>query len=311
MNFVKTLLFICLSMLITKNLIAFENKILFKVDKEIITSIDIFNQSRYLTTLNTDLKNFNNEEIFELSKNIIIREKIKKIKLERSNINLNIGEKNLNSYINAFYSPQGIYNLNDYKSFLNSIELNHDAMIEKLNIEIAWNRLIFEKFSSKLRINQDDLKKKIMKNKNKKISSYLLSEIVFEASNKSQIENRYQKIISDIKNFGFKKAAIINSNSNTSKNGGEIGWIEETSINNKILKEIKKLKINEFSKPIIIPDGFLIIIFKDKKYTEKTLEYNVDEELKKLIQINTNQQLNQYSKIYFNKIKNEVKINEY
>ena len=298
-------------MLITKNLIAFENKILFKVDKEIITSIDIFNQSRYLTTLNTDLKNFNNEEIFELSKNIIIREKIKKIKLERSNINLNIGEKNLNSYINAFYSPQGIYNLNDYKSFLNSIELNHDAMIEKLNIEIAWNRLIFEKFSSKLRINQDDLKKKIMKNKNKKISSYLLSEIVFEASNKSQIENRYQKIISDIKNFGFKKAAIINSNSNTSKNGGEIGWIEETSINNKILKEIKKLKINEFSKPIIIPDGFLIIIFKDKKYTEKTLEYNVDEELKKLIQINTNQQLNQYSKIYFNKIKNEVKINEY
>ena len=292
-------------------MIAFENKILFKVDKEIITSIDIFNQSRYLTTLNTDLKNFNNEEIFELSKNIIIREKIKKIKLERSNINLNIGEKNLNSYINAFYSPQGIYNLNDYKSFLNSIELNHDAMIEKLNIEIAWNRLIFEKFSSKLRINQDDLKKKIMKNKNKKISSYLLSEIVFEASNKSQIENRYQKIISDIKNFGFKKAAIINSNSNTSKNGGEIGWIEETSINNKILKEIKKLKINEFSKPIIIPDGFLIIIFKDKKYTEKTLEYNVDEELKKLIQINTNQQLNQYSKIYFNKIKNEVKINEY
>ena len=184
-------------------------------------------------------------------------------------------------------------------------------MIEKLNIEIAWNRLIFEKFSSKLRINQDDLKKKIMKNKNKKISSYLLSEIVFEASNKNQIENKYQKIISDIKNFGFKKAAIINSNSNTSKNGGEIGWIEETSINNKILKEIKKLKINEVSKPIIIPDGFLIIIFQDQKFTEKTLEYNVDEELEKLIQINTNQQLNQYSKIYFNKVKNEVKINEY
>ena len=311
MNFIKILLFVCLSMLITKNLIAFENKILFKVDNEVITSIDIFNQSRYLTTLNPDLKNLNNEEIFELSKNIIIREKIKKIKLERSNVNLNFSEKNLSSYINAFYSQQGIYNLNDYESFLNSIELNYDAMIEKLNIEIAWNRLIFEKFSSKLRINQDDLKKKIIKNKNKKISSYLLSEIVFEASNKNQIENRYQKIVSDIKNFGFKKAAIINSNSNTSKNGGEIGWIEETSINNKILKEIKKLKINEFSKPIIIPDGFLIIIFKDKKFTEKSLKYNVDEELKKLIQINTNQQLNQYSKIYFNKVKNEVKINEY
>ncbi len=311
MNFIKTLVFMCLSMLITKNLIAFENKILFKVDNEVITSIDIFNQSRYLTTLNSDLKSLNNEEIFELSKNIIIKEKIKKIKLEKSNINLNLAEKNLNSYINAFYSKQGIYNLNDYKSFLNSIELNHDVMIEKLNIEIAWNSLIFEKFSSKLRINQDDLKKKIMKNKNKKISSYLLSEIVFEASNKNQIENTYKKIVSDIKNFGFKKAAIINSNSNTSKNGGEIGWIEETSINNKILKEIKKLKINEFSKPIIIPDGFLIIIFSDKKFTEKTLVYNVDEELKKLIQINTNQQLNQYSKIYFNKVKNEVKINEY
>ena len=117
MNFIRTLLFISLSILITKNLIAFENKILFKVDNELITSIDIFNQSRYLTTLNSDLKSLNNEEIFELSKNIIIKEKIKKIKLEKSNINLNLAEKNLNSYINAFYSKQGIYNLNDYKLF--------------------------------------------------------------------------------------------------------------------------------------------------------------------------------------------------
>ncbi len=311
MNFTKTLFFICLSTVICKNLIAFENKILFKVDNEVITSIDIFNQSRYLTSLDPDLKNLTNEEIFELSKNTIIREKIKKINLEKNNINLNLGEKNLNPYIKALYSSRGIYNLNDYKSFLNSIELNHDTMFKKLNIEIAWNSLIFEKFSSKLKINQDDLKQKIIKNKNKNISSYLLSEIVFEASNKNQIENNYQKIVSDIKNLGFKKAAMINSISNTSKNGGEIGWIEETSINNKILKEIKNLKINEFSKPIIIPNGFLIIIFQDKKFIERNLEYDVDEELKKLIRINTNQQLTQYSNIYFNKVKKEVKINEY
>ena len=58
---------------------AIENKILFKVDNQIITTIDIFNEINYLKILNPEIQNLNEQRLFEISKNSLIREKIKKL----------------------------------------------------------------------------------------------------------------------------------------------------------------------------------------------------------------------------------------
>ena len=71
------ILLILFFLILNKNTTALENRILVKVDNKLITSIDIYNQSRYLTTLDPDLKKFGDNQIFELSKNILIKEKIK------------------------------------------------------------------------------------------------------------------------------------------------------------------------------------------------------------------------------------------
>ena len=292
-----------------QNVFSIENKILFKIDGELITSIDIYNKSKYLTALDPDIKNLNQEEIFELSKNLLIREKIKKITIQKEEIDLYTEDKILNSYIKSIFSSKNINNLQDYKNFTKNLNLNFDTMRDSLIIEILWNNLIFKKYSSKIKINKDELRSEIKNLQNQDIVSYLLSEIVFQASNKSEIQVKFNEIKSDIQKQGFKQAAFIHSIADSSGNGGDIGWINQNSLNKKILKIVNNLNIGEISEPILIPSGFLILMLKEKKNSKRKLD--VDTELNDLIRLRTNQQLNQYSNIFFNKIKKEIQINAF
>jgi len=57
-----------------------------------------------------------------------------------------------------------------------------------------------------------------------------------------------------------------------------------------------------------VPSGFLILQINDMKNTK--IEIDIDKEFKKLENYEKNNQLNQYSKIYFNKVKKDLEINE-
>ena len=61
----------------------FENKILFKINNEIITSLDLLDEIEYIKLLNKQLVKLDNEKIFEIAKNSAIREKIKIIELSK------------------------------------------------------------------------------------------------------------------------------------------------------------------------------------------------------------------------------------
>ncbi len=300
----KILLILCF-LILNKNATAIENRILVKVDNKLITTIDVYNQSRYLAILDPNLKKFDDNQIFELSKNILIKEKIKKIELEKQKIDMDIKDEKLNSYVNSIFRSKKIYSVSDYRDFINSMDFNYEQMREKLVIEFLWNNLIFKKYSSNIKIDKNELKELV---KNKKIKSYLLSEIVFDAKNKNEINEKYQKIKFDIDNQGFKKAALIHSVANSASNGGNIGWIKENSLNKKILEVVNKLEINKYSKPISLPGGFLVVMLKDKQSVTSNLDPK--KELNSLVQFKTNQQLNQFSSMHFNKVKKEIQINE-
>ena len=304
MKFKKYISFIFFLFICAQNTIALENKILIKIDQELITSVDIYNQSKYLIALNEEMRKLKDEKLFEISKNFLIREKIKKITLNSQNKELKINDQILNSYIKSSFGSKKINNLRDYRRFVESIDLEFDYMKEKLMIELLWNNLIFNKFSSKIKINKNDLKKEILSRENKYIVSYLLHEIVFEASTKTEIKSKYEVIQNNINEVGFENTALIYSISDTSTNGGYLGWINESSLNNQVLKEIINLKIGENSSPILVPGGFLILKIEDKKTEER--EIDLEKELNNLVRIKSNQQLNEYSNIYFNKIKKDV-----
>ena len=79
-------------------------------------------------------------------------------------------------------------------------------------------------------------------------------------------------------------------------------------MSSKIKKIIKKIKIGNYSKPIVVPGGFLILSIEDIREVENDFDLNT--EINKIIKEKTNEQLNQFSNIYFKKIKKDVTINE-
>ena len=307
--FLKLLLKLILILLIfNSNIFAIENKILFKVENQIITSLDIESEYKYLIALNPNLKRSNKSDIIALSKRSIIQEKIKKIEVENNFNNPKIPEEFINQILRNVYSKIGIDNLNAFKDYLEKNNINFNDVRNKLEVEALWNQLIFVKFSSRVKIDKEKLKKKVEDNNNKFLKSYLMSEISFEVPNLKDLNNKYAEIIETIKNKSFEFAALKYSLSPTSSLGGKLDWIAENSLNKNILKSIKDLEINNITKPIVVPGGFLILQINDIKNDK--IEIDIQKELAKLIDFEKNNQLNQYSKIYFNKVKKDLEISE-
>jgi len=289
------------------NAFGLENKILIKIENQIITTIDINNEYKYLVALNPNIKDLKKDDIIELSKKSILQEKIKKIEIEKNFNNPKIPEQILDQILQNVYSRIGITNLENFNKYLKINNIDFKSVKNKLEIEALWNELILIKFSSKVKINKKELRKRI-KDNNKFLKSYLLSEIYFDVLNLKELDKKYLEISKTIDEKGFDFAALKYSISPTSSLGGKLDWINENSLNESIKSEIKSITINNFTKPINVPGGFLILQIRDIKNNK--IEIDVEKELKKLENYEKNNQLNQYSKIYFDKVKKDLEISE-
>ena len=301
---VLIIMFILISLNI-KNLHAIENKILFKIDNEIITSIDIYEEIKFLKIFNPEVVNLSENELFEISKNSILRDKIKKIEIMNYDKELKVDDKFLLRFIKNRYSNKGLDSIESFQNYLKDNGLNIKTVFEKIAIELIWNDVIFQKFQNKININKKKIKEEILKNPQQKIQKELsLSEIVFDVNQKSEFEQKYKKILLDIEQTGFKNAALIHSSSDTASVGGFIGWVKEDNLNKEIMGLLKNLNKGQYSKPIRTSVGFLIIKIEDIK--EYEIEFDLNKKIKEVIQFKTNEQLDQFSKIYFNKIKKDL-----
>ena len=301
---VLIIMFILISLNI-KNLHAIENKILFKIDNEIITSIDIYEEIKFLKIFNPEVVNLSENELFEISKNSILRDKIKKIEIMNYVKELKVDDKFLLRFIKNRYSNKGLDSIESIQNYLKDNDLNIKTVFEKIAIELIWNDVIFQKFQNKININKKKIKEEILKNPQQKIQKELsLSEIVFDVNQKSEFEQKYKKILLDIEQTGFKNAALIHSSSDTASVGGFIGWVKEDNLNKEIMGLLKNLNKGQYSKPIRTSVGFLIIKIEDIK--EYEIEFDLNKKIKEVIQFKTNEQLDQFSKIYFNKIKKDL-----
>ncbi len=285
---------------------AIENKILLKINNKIITTVDVFNEAKYLKALNINLNNINNIEIMKLAKTSLIREKIKEIEISKYS-EVDVNKEYLDSIIRNIYKNLGMENKKEFLNYLNEYNIDINVVEKKLSNEALWNQLIFQKFHNKIKINKEDIKKEIESVKKFSVS-YNLNEILYIVEKKENQKKIFKKIEESIKTNGFENTASLFSVSDSSRTGGKIGWINESSINKEILKKLLKLNVGEYTNPIQTPAGFLILSLKDKKKIEQA--YNIEEELSLRIKNSQNQQLNQYSNIYFNKIKKDIKISE-
>ena len=300
----KKILLIFFLFLIFSKVYSIETKIIHNIEDEIITNIDIKNEFKYLVALNNALENLNKDQILNISNESVIREKIKKIEVSKYFKEIKIDEEYLNLLLKDKFLRLGIKSLNEFKIYLKNYDLTLTEVKRKITIEALWNELIIQKYTGQLRIDEEKIKKGLSKNRNIQSKNYKLSEIIFEIKNKAEIEKKYNEIIKSITEIGFENSASIYSFSESAKTSGDIGWISEGSLSGKIKKSINHLKIGEVSKPIILSNGVLILKVTNIKKIE--LNIDIDAEFKKAINYERNRQLNQYSKIYYNKIKKNL-----
>lgn len=286
--------------------LAIENRILFKINSEIVTSVDMLEETKYLNLINKDLQKFSEYEIYEIVKRSILREKIREIELKKYYKNLKLEKKFLENFMLNYFKRLNFNSLSDLNYFLEKNSLKLIDIEKKITIQLMWNELIFQKFSNRVKIDKELIKKKISSKKVQK--EFLISEIVFNVNDKNELDIKYNLIKNEIKKNNFAKASIIYSISESSINGGKIGWVKENSLSAQIKNELGKTKIGEITKPISIPGAFIVLSLEDKRETES--KFDIDKEVKEIIKKKTNEQLNQYSNIYLNKIKKSLTINE-
>ena len=306
---VKFILFLFLLLIISFKSSTAENfYIVYKVNNEIITNSDIEKEYRYLVSLNNQLKNLEKQKIIELSKESALREKIKKIELAKyfdlKTINIDI-----DNYLENFYRNLNIKNKKEFEEYLESNNISLNYVQKKIEIEILWNQLIYDRYIDQINIDRNQLKEKVKKLiSTKKQKKYSLSEILFDIENNSNFEKKLENINQSISEIGFKNTANIYSISDSSKFGGKIGWIEEQKLSTKILEQLKVLEVGQYTSPVQVGSSFLILKIEEIKYENAII--NEDEELNKMIQFETSKQLDQFSKIFYGKIKINSFINE-
>ena len=114
----KLLILLYILILIPSQILALENKILIKVNNEKVTTIDIYNEIKYLSLLNEEFKKFEQNEIFEIAKDSILRDKIKEIELKKFFKKIELEEKFIEEFATNYFSKFNIDSYEDLEKLL-------------------------------------------------------------------------------------------------------------------------------------------------------------------------------------------------
>jgi len=284
--------------------------IIYVVENTPITNIEINNEINYLLLINQELRKIDKKSLVQYASKSILKEKIKEIEVKKY-FEFGQNQKLINRNLNKLMSSLNIKNENEFNKLLAELNLSRNFLSKKIEIELIWNRLIYEMYKDKIIINEEKIKKNLEININdqsNKIDEFLLYEILFSPNTTSDLEIELSEIKKSINDVGFENTANIFSVSSSSKFGGKIGWVNKNHLSKTIIDTIQKLELGMYSDPINVPIGKLILMIKDKRKVENNL--SLEEELSKIITVEKNKQLNQFSSIYYKKVELDTKIYE-
>ena len=310
MNILRASLIFFIFLTFSKNSYSEKISIVYTINNVPVTNIEIQKEITYLGLINQKLSQMDNKSLVVYASKSVLREKIKESEISKF-FKFGMNDELVIQNMQNLMISLGSTNLNDFNNSLKNSGLDLEFVKKKIEIELLWNRLIFEKYKNKLTIDENKIKenlKRKIQNSDDEIEEYKISEILFSPSSKDNENKEIEKIILSIKEIGFENTAMIYSLSATSKKGGDIGWIKENQLSESIVNIVKELEIGEITSVIDSPTGKLILILKDKRKIKK--EVSFEKELEKAIILEKNKQLNQFSSIYFKKVELDTNINE-
>ena len=221
-----------------------DNKIVIKIENEIITNFEIKN--KILTLLILGNQEINQKNINILKKKALeslVNLKLKRIELK--NYDIKDDARQMNSYLNEISEN----NINSLKDKFIQNQVNYELFIEELKTEFKWQKFIYTIYSKKIEIDENSFEKELnqlIQNK-RIIKEFELSEIEISIGNNIEETNeRISNIVRNISDEGFENTALNYSISSTSNNKGYLGWIKDKTLNKDISKELNSIKLVKF-----------------------------------------------------------------
>ena len=265
------LIFFCITNIFCQKTYAFGNKILVKIENEIVTQYQLENKIKTLLFFSN--KNLNQENINNTKNQSLV-----------SLINLNLKKHEIKKYdveapkesIDKQLLQISSGNIDALKKKFLENNLDYDFLLEEIKIEMAWQKLIFSIYNKKVNINEKEIESQIENIKKKKtdIIEYKLAEIVISISNEKDRIKKIEFITEEIKKNGFENTASKLSEALTSKTSGDLGWLNANSLSYKISNILSKMTVGEISKPIVSTDNILFLKLVDKRSLKLNMSKN-------------------------------------
>ena len=293
-----------LKIIFTTNAFAqIQNKILVKVDNAIITSYDLENKIKSLLHLaNQEINQTNINKTKNVAIQSLINLKIKQIELKNFDIKEN--EEEIAKQINRLANG----NINQFKQGFVSKNLDYNFFLNELKTELKWNTLIYLIYNKKVKVEESEIRdqlEKIVKSNSSNVELKLSEIQILSTGDEVKDQQSIKSIKDQINEFGFGLTAMRNSNSTSSKQNGNLGWINMRSFSKKIYEILSKMNVGDVSSPIISSNNILFLKIMDKRVS-KPDEIDKSKLKKDLENQRKNELFTLYSNSHLSKIKNKI-----
>jgi len=304
----KKIFFIFLFLFITTDKVSAEitDGLFMTIGNKPITKSDVVNEIKVILILNNEsYSDEKRDKLHELAIKTIIKRTVKIIELERNNY-YSLSDKDLEVELTKLASNIFI-DLDTLKNICESNELDFSIIEDQVKTELFWNSLIFQMYKNNLNINQDEIEDRLKSYQSKKeLDEYLISEIVISKIEPEKLNSEIEKLRNKIENEGFENVAKEISISESGIKGGDLGWISENVISEKIKSVLVNTPTGKLSSPIILENGILIFQVRDKRKISKNI--SLEEIKNELINSEKTKILNMHSISHYDKVFRTISI---
>ena len=276
---IKSIIFLFIYLISFSNISLAEekNKIVLKIENQIITDFEVKNKilsTLLLTQQDVTQKNVNSQK--ERSLQLLIQHKLKKIEL--SNHDIKSDKNQINNYLSSISSNSPT----ELEKIFKNNNVDYQLFLEEIETQLKWQQLIYQIYATKIEIDENVIDQEVnnIVNNKSKIEEFKISEIELILKNDGTDESRVSNLLKEIEENSFEKAAVRFSMSDSSKNNGDLGWVNGKSLSKIIYNIINVMEIGQISEPIRRQNTILLLKLSDKK-TSSSSSINRDELKKK------------------------------
>ena len=273
-----------------------------------ITRSDIVNEIKIILILNGETFSEEKKDLLQATAvKSIIKRTIKQIEINKYE-SLDYSKKDLFNELNRLATDINL-DVGTLRDICAANEINFSIIEDQIKTELLWNTLIFDLYKNRISINQSEIEEQLtlIQNEKKKFNTeYLISEIIIESVPKEEIRSKIDKIKERIKTESFENVARDISISETAKIGGDLGWVNENAIAKNFKSKITDTIIGEVSEPILLPQGILIFMIRDKRTEEKIK--NLEKAKDQLVSSEKEKILRMHSLSHFDNIRRSISI---